>query len=67
MATAPIPPEAPQGKGRALGRPRTLDERIRQVQAMTALLAKSTGRVFPRGVVKFTSHEAAEAWKTKAR
>lgn len=59
-----IPPEAPSGKGRVLGRVRSLDDRIRQVQGMTALLMRSTGRAFPRGVVKFRSHEEAELWKT---
>lgn len=59
-----LPPEAPAGKGRVLGRVRSLDERIRQVQNMTGLLMRSTGRAFPRGVVKFRSHEEAELWKT---
>lgn len=59
-----LSPEAPPGKGRVLGRPRSLDERLRQVQRMTALLMRSSGRTFPRGVVKFRSHEEAELWKT---
>lgn len=64
-SSSPVPPESPPGKGRVLGRVRSQEDRIRQVQSMTTLLMRSTGRAFPRGVVKFRSHEEAEVWKTK--